>query len=132
MSGPIHNKVKQHLAAAEGGYYRLVLLVGEGGSSKTAVLKSIAEEFGVTVIKACYNAAGQQAEYIRQAGFSPIQHEEMVLTYIDKNGSIKRADVADLCRITLTQGTRLLQRLVKAQEIRSVGAGKGTRYERLL
>ena len=79
-----------------------------------------------------YQSAGQQAEYIRQAGFSPIQHEQMVLNYIDKNGSIKRADVADLCRITLTQGTRLLQRLVKAQEIRSVGAGKGTRYERLL
>jgi len=37
-----------------------------------------------------------------------------------------------LCRITLTQGTRLLQRLVKAQKIRSIGAGKATRYERLL
>ncbi|MDY0134161.1 MAG: ATP-binding protein [Atribacterota bacterium] len=79
-----------------------------------------------------YQSAGQQAEYIRQAGFSPIQHEQMVLNYIDKHGTIKRADVADLCRITLTQGTRLLQRLVKAQEIRSIGAGKATRYERLL
>lgn len=79
-----------------------------------------------------YQSAGQQAEYIRQTGFSPIQHEQMVLNYIDKNGSIKRADVADLCRITLTQGTRLLQRLVKAQEIRSIGAGKATRYERIL
>lgn len=79
-----------------------------------------------------YQSAGQQAECILQAGFSPIQHEQMVLNYIDKNGSIKRADVADLCGITLTQETRLLQRLVKAQEIRSVGAGTGTRYERLL
>lgn len=52
MSGPIHNKVKQHLAAAEGGYYRLVLLVGGSGSGKTAALKSIADEFGTSVVNA--------------------------------------------------------------------------------
>lgn len=52
MSGPIHNKVKRYLAAAENGYYRLVLLVGESGSGKTAVLKNIADEFGVSVVNA--------------------------------------------------------------------------------
>ena len=70
-------------------------------------------------------------EYIRQAGFRPIQHEQMVLNYIDKHGSIKRADAADLCRITPTQATPLLQRLVKTQEIQATGAGKATRYVRL-
>lgn len=78
-----------------------------------------------------YQSAGQEAEYIRQAGFRPIQHEQMVLNYIDKHGSIKRADAADLCRITPTQATRLLQRLVKTQEIQATGAGKATRYVRL-
>lgn len=52
MAGLIHDKIKQNLVAAEGCYYRLVLLVGESGTGKTAVLKSIAEEFGVPVINA--------------------------------------------------------------------------------
>lgn len=78
-----------------------------------------------------YQSAGQQAEYIRQAGFSPIQHEQMVLNYIDKNGSIKRADVADLCRLSPMQATRLLKRLVDSQEVKSVGGGRSTRYERI-
>ena len=78
-----------------------------------------------------YQSAGQQAEYIRQAGFSPIQHEQMVLNYIDKNKTIKRADVADLCRISPQQATRLLKRLVESQAIRSVGVGRATRYEKL-
>lgn len=77
-----------------------------------------------------YQGAGQQAEYIRQAGFKPIQHEQMVLNYIDKHGSIQRADAADLCRISPTQATRLLQRLVKAKEIKVVGVNRSTRYER--
>ena len=78
-----------------------------------------------------YQSAGQQAEYIWQAGFSPIQHEQMVLNYIDKNGSIKRADVADLCRLSPMQATRLLKRLVDSQEVKSVGGGRSTRYERI-
>lgn len=78
-----------------------------------------------------YQSAGQEAEYIRQAGFSPIQHEQMVLNYIDKHGSIRRADAADLCRISPMQATRLLKRLVEAQEIKSAGAGRSTRYERI-
>ncbi|MDY0206047.1 MAG: crosslink repair DNA glycosylase YcaQ family protein [Pseudomonas sp.] len=78
-----------------------------------------------------YQSAGQQAEYIRQAGFSPIQHEQMVLNYIDKHGAIQRADVADLCRISPQQATRLLKRLVENHSIMSVGVGRAARYERL-
>lgn len=52
MAGLIHDKIKQNLVAAEGCYYRLVLLVGESGSGKTAVLNSIAEELEVNVINA--------------------------------------------------------------------------------
>jgi len=55
----------------------------------------------------------------------------MVLNYIDKNGSIKRADLADLCRISPMQATWLLKRLVGAHEVKSVGGGRSTRYERI-
>ena len=50
MAEPIHNKIKRSLQAAEGLYHRLVLLVGETGSGKTSVLRSVAEEFGTSVI----------------------------------------------------------------------------------
>lgn len=50
MAGPIQDKIKDSLKAAEGLYYRLVLLVGETGSGKTGVLRDVAEEFGSSVI----------------------------------------------------------------------------------
>ncbi|MCK9303765.1 MAG: putative DNA binding domain-containing protein [Bacteroidales bacterium] len=76
-----------------------------------------------------YQNAGQNAEYIRQAGFSVIQQEQMVLSYINKHGSIKRADAADLCRISPFQATRLLKRMEKKGLILPLGQGRGTRYE---
>jgi len=49
--------------------------------------------------------------YVRQAGFEPIQQEHRVLSHIDKHGSIKRVDVMDLCRITKDQAYKLLNYL---------------------
>lgn len=54
----------------------------------------------------------------------------MVLNYIDKHGSIKRADAADLCHISPFQATRLLKRLENNDLLKTTGRGKGTRYER--
>ncbi len=83
-----------------------------------------------TLSAALYRKAGKKSEYIRQAGFAPIQQEQMVLNYIDKHGSIKRADAADLCHISPFQATRLLKRLTNKDILRPTGRGKGTRYER--
>ena len=77
-----------------------------------------------------YRQTGQQAAYVRQAGFDPIQQEQMVLKFIEKHGTIKRADVADLCKISPFQATRLLKRLTKDGRIATKGKGKGTVYER--
>ncbi len=77
-----------------------------------------------------YRKAGKKAEYIRQAGFAPIQQKQMVLNYIEKHGSIKRADAADLCHISLFQASRLLKRLSDNGLVCQIGQGKGTRYER--
>ena len=52
----------------------------------------------------------------------------MVLAYIDKHGSIKRADAADLCQISLFQASRLLKRLAENGKIIPKGKGKGTFY----
>lgn len=76
-----------------------------------------------------YRHVGQKAAYVRQAGFDPIQQEQMVIKFIEKHGSIKRADVADLCKISPFQATRLLKRLAKDGKIIHKGRGKGTSYE---
>jgi ATP-dependent DNA helicase RecG len=75
-----------------------------------------------------YRCAGQKASYVRQAGFDPIQQEQMVLAYIDKHGSIKRAEAAELCRIGPFQATRFLKRLTDGGKIVPKGKGKGIVY----
>lgn len=77
-----------------------------------------------------YRYAGQKAAYVRQAGFDPIQQEQMALAYIDKHGSIKRADVMDLCRITKDQAAKLLKRLTSEVKITKHGERRGAYYER--
>jgi len=77
-----------------------------------------------------YQHSGRKAAYIRQAGFDPIQQEQMVLAYIGKHGSIKRADAADLCQISPFQASRLLKRLTESGKIISKGKYKGTVYVR--
>jgi ATP-dependent DNA helicase RecG len=64
-----------------------------------------------TLSATLYRKAGKKSEYIRQAGFAPIQQEQMVLNYIDKHGSIKRAEVAELCHLSLPQAYHLLKKL---------------------
>jgi ATP-dependent DNA helicase RecG len=77
-----------------------------------------------------YRRAGQKAGYVRQIGFDPIQQEQMVLSYIDKHGSIKRAEAVDLCFISPYQASRLLVRLARKGTLTPKGKGKGTIYER--
>jgi ATP-dependent DNA helicase RecG len=77
-----------------------------------------------------YRHAGQKSAYVRQTGFDPIQQEQMVLAYIEKHGSIKRADVIDLCRISGPQAYRLLRRLKEQGNIRQKGEKRHTIYTR--
>lgn len=66
-----------------------------------------------TLSATVYRQTGQKAAYVRQAGFEPIQQEQMVLSFIDKHGSIKRADVAERCYLSLAQAYHLLKRMEK-------------------
>jgi ATP-dependent DNA helicase RecG len=77
-----------------------------------------------------YQKAGQKAGYVRQAGFDPYQQEQMIMSYIKEHKTIKRSEVADLCRISPFQANRLLKKLIEAGSIISKGKGKGTFYER--
>ncbi len=83
-----------------------------------------------TLSPAVYRDLGEAAHYVRQAGFDPLQQEQMVLSYVDQNGRIRRQDVVDLCRLGPDQATRLLQRLVKESKLVLRGQRKGAFYER--
>lgn len=77
-----------------------------------------------------YKKTGQKAAYVRQASFDHIQQEQMVLTYVNKHGSIKRADVVELCRLTKDQAYKLLKRLENGGQLVRTGSRKGALYMR--
>ena len=81
-----------------------------------------------TLTAVVYSVVSDKAAYTRQVGFGPIQHEQMLLSYIRQHGQIKRAEVIELCRLTEGQAKRLLQRMLAAGQIVMRGQGKTTAY----
>jgi ATP-dependent DNA helicase RecG len=75
-----------------------------------------------------YRSKGQQVAFTRQAGFSTIQHEQMVLAHIRNNGQVKRYEVVELCHLDERQATRFLNRLVREGKIALHGEKKGSYY----
>ena len=62
MEKLIRDIVIERCKSAEGLYHRLVLLVGETGSSKTGVLREVAEEFGSSVLNVNLALSGELLE----------------------------------------------------------------------
>ncbi|MDD2744725.1 MAG: RhuM family protein [Rhodocyclaceae bacterium] len=81
-----------------------------------------------TLSASVYSVVSDKAAYTRQKGFGPIQHEQMVLSYIRQHGQIKRAEIMDLCRLTEGQVKRLLQRMLAAGQIARHGQSTATAY----
>ncbi len=75
-----------------------------------------------------YRELGQSADYVRQAGFNPIQQEQMVLSYVKTHGKIARQEAMELCRISENQASRLLRRLTAAKQLKLVGQHRGAHY----
>ncbi len=83
-----------------------------------------------TLSASLYRQTGKKSEYIRQAGFASIQQEQMVISYVEKHGSIKRADVMDLCHLNGPQSYRLLKKLTDNGILRKEGKRKYAVYTR--
>lgn len=81
-----------------------------------------------TLSASLYQATGNEAAYTRQAGFTALQHEQMVLSYVRQHGQIRRVDVMDLCRLGGDQAKRLLTRLRHEQRLVQHGDRRGTFY----
>ena len=75
-----------------------------------------------------YQRMGNPADYVRQVGFDPIQHEQMVLQYARAHQRITRKDAASLCRISEDQASRLLRKLSHENKLKQEGKGRGTVY----
>jgi ATP-dependent DNA helicase RecG len=62
-------------------------------------------------------------------GLTQPQQEQTVLQYVEKHGSLSRADVSALCQLSSPQAYRLLQRLVRKGLLRATQErGRGVRY----
>ena len=81
-----------------------------------------------TLSATVYSRLGQKSGYVRQAGFDPIQQEQMVIQFVRKHSRITRKDVVELCRVGPFQATRLLDKLVKRGELTRKGQKRGTYY----
>jgi ATP-dependent DNA helicase RecG len=77
-----------------------------------------------------YSHTGQKATYVRPAGMDPIQQEQMVIGFIDDHGSITRADVANLCHLSLSRAYHLLKRLQAQGKIIQKGKMRHAVYTR--
>jgi len=81
-----------------------------------------------TLAPSIYQAIGHKAEYTRQKGFSALQHEQLVLSYVAQHGQIKRAEVMDLCRLSEGQAKDLLKRMKEKGVIMLEGKGRNAVY----
>ena len=75
-----------------------------------------------------YQAKGNEVAYTRQAGFSSLQHEQMVLSHVQHHGRIQRSEVIDLCHLSRDQAAKLLKRLKADGKLMQHGERRGTFY----
>jgi ATP-dependent DNA helicase RecG len=76
-----------------------------------------------------YASLGAHSEYVRQAGFSSIQHEQMVKNLVQQRGEIVRSDVMDLCQLSEDQATRLLARMSQSGALIAKGDKRWRTYQ---
>ncbi|TBO34052.1 transcriptional regulator [Aquabacterium lacunae] len=81
-----------------------------------------------TLTAGVYQLDGEKAAYTRQVGFSALQHEQLVLSYVRQHGRIARADVADLCRLSPDQSAKLLKKLKEQGLLQQHGERRWATY----
>lgn len=81
-----------------------------------------------TLSAAVYRQAGDKAGYVRQAGFTALQNEQMVLSYVRQHGQIRRAEVMDLCRLSEGQAKELIRKLKERGELVQHGERRAAYY----
>ena len=75
-----------------------------------------------------YAAANETAAYVRQAGIEEVRQPELILRYVQAQGSITRGEAADLLRVSDNYAYVLLKRLTEEDRLRAVGQKRGRKY----
>lgn len=75
-----------------------------------------------------YRAEGQAVAYTRQAGFSRLQHEQLILSHLEHHGEIRRCDVMELCRLNEDQASKLLKKMKDNEKIVQNHSGRWAFY----
>lgn len=124
MAEPIQNILKRAIAASEGIYHRLILLIGESGSGKTQTLKDLSKELGVPILNLNLWLSKQLLE------MTPKQRA-LQLPKILENGIRKSGEIVILDNIEILFDTRLkqdplrlLQKISRNKTIISSWSGK--------
>jgi ATP-dependent DNA helicase RecG len=81
-----------------------------------------------TLSSKVYRNLGATAAYTRQVGLDTVAQEQAVLQAARRVGPLRRADVAELCKIDPRQASRLLARLVRAGHLKVEGSRKAAVY----
>ncbi|WP_372191166.1 ATP-binding protein [Xanthomonas axonopodis pv. desmodiigangetici] len=81
-----------------------------------------------TLSAAVYQRQGEKAAYTRQAGFTSLQNEQLVLNYVQQHGQIRRAEVMELCRLGALQAKALLWRLKEQGRLSQHGTRRVAYY----
>ena len=84
----------------------------------------------IEVVTSIYRNTGQKAEYIRQIGFSELQNESMILSYIGKHGKVKRSEVMSLCHLDAQQAYRMMKKLIGEGKLVKNGKKRHAFYTR--
>lgn len=81
-----------------------------------------------TLSPSAYRAIGKKAASVHQAGVSPLERTELVRTFVEQHGQIKRAEAADLCHLDTREAGRLLTKLTKEGVLVRTGDRKAAVY----
>lgn len=81
-----------------------------------------------TLSSRVYKKLGEQIKYVRQTGPDAIQQEQMIVSFIRYNGSIRRADVMELCKLDKDRASRLLKNMKKNNLLELHGRGGNAHY----
>lgn len=84
-----------------------------------------------TLSAASYRSLSSAANYVRIRPFDEPQQTQMILNYIDVNGSVSRSEAAELCGTSPEAARRLLFRLRDDGVLRIEGEKRGSRYFRV-
>lgn len=81
-----------------------------------------------TLSSRVYKELGEQIKYVRQTGADAIQQEQMIISFIRLNGSIRRADVMELCKLDKDRASRLLKNMKNNNLLELHGRGGNAHY----